>query len=79
MAINYILDNIVCNPVEKENIGYKLDLTDRLVRELELDVDELTFVREDFKRIKQWISNYCYYIGMPLKIQYDSNNPLDKF
>lgn len=77
MAINYILDNIVCNPVEKENIGYKFDFTDRLVRELELDVDELTFVREDFKRIKQWISNYGYYVGMPLKIQYDSNNTID--
>jgi len=75
--IKYILDGLECNPVNKEEIGYKFDFTDRLVRELELDVDELTFVREDFKRIKQWRSNYGNYVGMPLTIQYNANNSIN--
>jgi len=75
--IKYFLNNIECNPVDKEDINYIFNFNDRLVRELEIDTDSLTFVREDFKRINDWRSNYGDFVGMPLKIQYDSSNYID--
>jgi hypothetical protein len=70
--IRYFLNGTECNPKNKDSVNYVFDFTDRQLRELELSVDALEFVREDFDAIKQWISIYGYFVGMPLDIKYSN-------
>jgi hypothetical protein len=76
--IRYYLNGTECNPKNKDSVNYVFDFTDRQLRELELSVDTLEFVREDFDAIKQWISIYGYVVGMPLDIKY-SNGQVVKY
>lgn len=76
--IRYYLNGTECNPANKDNVNYVLDFSDRQISELELSVDTLEFVREDFDAVKQWISLYGYYVGMPLDIKY-SNGAIVKY
>jgi hypothetical protein len=70
--IRYYLNGTECNPKNKDSVNYVFDFTDRQLRELELSVDTLEFVREDFDAIKQWISIYGHFVGMPLDIKYSN-------
>ena len=72
--IKYILDGIDCNPKNKEEIEYVFDFTDRQIRELEISADSLTFVKEDYDRIKDYIALNGYFVGMPLDIQYSNGS-----
>jgi hypothetical protein len=76
--IRYYLNGTECNPKNKDSVNYVFDFSDRQLRELELSVDTLEFVREDFDAIKQWISIYGYVVGMPLDIKY-SNGQVVKY
>jgi len=70
--IKYILDGLECQPKNRDAIRYELDFSDRRIRELELSVDALHFVSEDYDRIKTWRNTYGDFVGMPLNIQYSS-------
>jgi hypothetical protein len=76
--IRYFLNGTECDPKNKDSVNYVFDFTDRQLRELELSVDTLEFVREDFDAIKQWLSLYGNFVGMPLNIQY-SNGQIVKY
>lgn len=68
--IRYFLNGTEANPRDKERISYLFDFTSRRIRELELSVQEVTFVLEDYTAIQQWRSTYGDYVGMPLTVQY---------
>lgn len=70
--IRYYLNGTECNPANKDTVNYVFDFTDRQLRELELSVDSLEFVREDFDAIKQWLDLYGNFVGMPLDIKYSN-------
>ena len=70
--IRYYLNGTECNPANKDTVNYVFDFTDRQLRELELSVDTLEFVREDFDAIKQWLDLYGNFVGMPLDIKYSN-------
>jgi hypothetical protein len=70
--IKYILNGVECNPQNRDSIRYVLDFSDRRIRELELSVETLEFVGEDYERIKVWRSTYGDVVGMPLDVQYQS-------
>lgn len=70
--IKYILNGLECNPQNRESIRYVLDFSDRRIRELELSVETLEFVAEDYDRIKVWRQTYGDVVGMPLDIQYQN-------
>jgi hypothetical protein len=70
--IRYFLNGTECDPKNKDSVNYVFDFSDRQLRELELSVDTLEFVREDFDAIKQWLSLYGNFVGMPLNIQYSN-------
>lgn len=70
--IQYILDGQPCNPVNREEINYVLDFSSRRFRELELSVDSLVFVMEDYDRIKVWRNTYGDYVAMPFTITYSN-------
>lgn len=76
--IRYYLNGVECNPANKDDIEYVFDFTERRMRALELSVDNLTFVKEDYDAIKTWISQYGYYVGMPLDIHY-TNGTIIKY
>ena len=76
--IRYYLNGTECNPKNKDSVNYVFDFSDRQLRELELSVDTLEFVREDFDAIKQWIELYGRFVGMPLDIKY-SNGTIVKY
>lgn len=76
--IRYYLNGTECNPKNKDSVNYTFDFSDRQLRELELSVDTLEFVREDFDAIKQWIDLYGRFVGMPLDIKY-SNGTIVKY
>lgn len=76
--IKYYLNGTECNPKNKDTVNYVFDFTDRQLRELELSVDTLEFVREDFDAIKQWIALYGHFVGMPLDVKY-SNGTIVKY
>ena len=76
--IRYYLNGTECNPKNKDSVNYVFDFSDRQLRELELSVDTLEFVREDFDAIKQWIDLYGRFVGMPLDIKY-SNGTIVKY
>lgn len=74
--IRYYLNGIECNPANKDSVEYTFDFTDRKVRELELSVDALTFVREDFTAVKEWKALYGRFVGMPLDIVYSNGTTI---
>ena len=76
--IRYYLNGTECNPKNKDSVNYVFDFSDRQLRELELSVDTLEFVREDFDAIKQWLDLYGRFVGMPLDIKY-SNGTIVKY
>jgi len=70
--IQYILDGAPCNPSNRREINYVASFSARRFRELELSVDTLRFVMEDYDRIKTWRTTFGDYVGMPLDITYSS-------
>ena len=42
------------------------------MRELELSVENLTFVKEDFTAIQNWLDTYGYSVGMPFQVEYET-------
>ena len=70
--IQYILDGQPCNPVNRQEINYVLDFSSRRFRDLELSVDSLVFVMEDYDRIKVWRNTYGDYVAMPFTITYSN-------
>lgn len=70
--IRYYLNGVECNPANKDSVEYVFDFTDRRMRTLELSVNSLDFVREDYEAIKAWKNTYGRFIGMPLDIQYSN-------
>ena len=77
--IRYYLNGVECNPSNKRDINYIFDFSERRIRELEIDVDALRFVREDRTAIKQWIDTYGYSVGMPLDIVYSNGQTVKYF
>jgi hypothetical protein len=77
--IRYYLNGVECNPANKREINYIFDFSDRRIRELEIDVDALRFVRDDRTSIKQWIDTYGYSVGMPLDIVYSNGTTVKYF
>ena len=76
--IKYYLDGIECNPSNKDDIEYTFDFSDRRFRGLELSVDTLRFVLDDFTRIKTWQDTYGVFVAMPLDIVY-SNGTIARY
>jgi ribosomal protein L5 len=70
--IKYFLNGIECNPSNKDEVEYTFNFEDRKSRELELSVDALRFVKEDYTAIKQWLSTHGRFVGMPLSIVYSN-------
>ena len=70
--ITYILNGTPCNPTNRKEINYVLEFSPRSRRDLELSVDSLRFVMEDYDAIKTWRNTYGDYVGMPLDIQYSN-------
>ena len=70
--IQYILNGSPCNPTNRKEINYILDFSSRRFRSLELSVDSLTFVMEDYDAIKTWRVTYGDYVAMPLTIVYSN-------
>jgi hypothetical protein len=71
-AIKYILNGQECQPTNRKEIQYTYDFQASKIRELELSVSDLRFVREDYTRILNWITQYGDAVGMPLDIQYQT-------
>lgn len=72
--IEYILDGQPCNPSNRREIGYVFDFSSRKYRSLELTIDALEFVAEDFDRIKTYKNQFGDYVGMPLDVVYPAND-----
>lgn len=72
--IKYFLNGNECNPVNRDEIEYIFDFRERRVRELEVSVDTLKFVKEDFTAIQFWRATKGDFLGMPLSIQYAPGN-----
>lgn len=68
--IKYILNGSECNPTNRKEINYVLDFSARRFRELEISVDTLRFVGEDYDFIKVWRGTFGDYVGIPLEIDY---------
>lgn len=68
--IRYYLDGTEANPQDARNIRFRLDFRDRRISELEMSVENLTFVREDFTLIKNWLDTYGKGVGMPFSVQF---------
>lgn len=76
--INYLLNGVVCNPLERQAIKYKAVFDGRRFGEFDMTVTNLTFVREDKAAIEAWINTYGYGVAMPFDVQF-SNNFLKSF
>lgn len=76
--IRYFLNGIECNPENRDEIEYIFDFRERKVRELELSVDVLHFVKEDYTAIENWRATKGDFLGMPLDIEY-SNGTVIKY
>jgi len=74
--IKYYLNGVECNPANKDSVEYTFDFTDRRARELEMNVESLKFVKADKEAIDTWLSNYGYFVGMPLDIVYSNGNTI---
>jgi hypothetical protein len=74
--IRYFLNGVECNPVNKDDVEYIFDFTERRARTLELSVDTLEFVKEDYDAIKTYQSTWGKYVGMPLDIQYSNGTTI---
>jgi hypothetical protein len=70
--IRYYLNGTECNPVNKDEVEYVFDFTDRRMRSLELSVNTLDFAKEDYDLIKDWKNTYGRFVGMPLDVQYSN-------
>ena len=70
--IKYYLNGTECNPLNKDNVQYRFDFTDRKIRDLELSVDSLEFVGEDKTVIENWVNTYGNFVGIPLDIVYSN-------
>lgn len=76
--IKYLLNNIECFPKNHKDIEYEFDFTQfKDKTQLELSVTSLVFVMEDYDRIKDWLSIYGYYVGMPMTIIYSDGTAID--
>jgi len=71
--IQHLLNGTPCNPTNRNEIEYVADFTARSSGTLELSVDSLRFVMEDFDAIKTYRSVYGDYVGMPYSITYQNN------
>lgn len=68
--IKYFLTNEEADPKDSKNIRFKLDFRDKRIVEFEMTVENLTFVNDDFTKIKQWISTYGKGVGMPFSVRF---------
>lgn len=67
--IQYYLNGTLANPLNSREINFVLNFRDR-TSELEMDVQNLVFVREDYSLIKQHLQTFGRGIGLPLDIQF---------
>lgn len=74
--IRYYLNGVECNPSNKDEIEYVFSFNDRKQRELELSIDSLRFVKEDYDAIKQWRATKGDYLGMPLDVVYSNGQTI---
>jgi len=70
--IKFYLNGSEAQPQDRKEIRYRFDFNDRTVRELELSVENLTFVKEDFTAIQNWLDTYGYSVGMPFQVEYET-------
>jgi hypothetical protein len=78
--INYLLNGNVADPLNREDIAFRIDYSDRnRISEFEITVDNLIFVNKDREAILQWMSTYGNGVGMPLTIQFSNGVLLPYF
>lgn len=70
--IRYYLDGTEANPKDSQNIRFSLDFRNRRIRELEMSIDNLEFVNEDFTQIKEWLTTFGKGVGMPFDVQFSN-------
>jgi hypothetical protein len=80
--IQFILNGQVCNPLNRatdDNSGfvYGFDFSGSRTKLLEIASQDMTFVREDYTRIKAWLDTRGYYVGMPLSIVYSATTTIE--
>jgi hypothetical protein len=69
--IQYFLNNEPCSPKNKADIKFRIDHSDRSrVKDFEMTVDNLIFVREDKKAIEDYIAQFGRFYGMPFSVQF---------
>lgn len=79
--IQYILNGQTSNPLNRatdDNSGfqYGFDFGGSRTRLLEVTVQDLTFVREDYTRIRNWLDTQGHFVGMPLDVVYTNNTTI---
>lgn len=70
--IRYYLDGTESNPKDSQRISFSLDFRNRRIRELEMSIENLEFVNEDFSRIKEWLNTFGKGVGMPFDVQFSN-------
>jgi hypothetical protein len=69
--IQYFLNNQPCSPKNKADIKFRVDHSDRSrVKDFEMTVDNLIFVREDKQAIESYMAQFGRFYGMPFSVQF---------
>ena len=81
MSIEYVLNGQISHPKEQKTddnsgIPYAFDFGGSRTRLLEISAQSLSFFREDYTRIKNWLDTYGYFVGMPLDIVYSNSTTI---
>jgi len=79
--IQYILNGQTSEPLNRatnDNSGfqYGFDFGGSRTRLLEVTAQNLTFVREDYTRIRSWLDTQGHFVGMPLDVVYSNNTTI---
>ena len=77
--IQFILFGDPCNPTNWKDINYVLDFVGTKEKRIELSVDTLAFVSEDYDKIQTFRNTYGDYHGMPFQIVYPSGLIVDYY
>jgi hypothetical protein len=76
--IQYYLDGTVANPKNSRDINFVLDFRDR-TSQLEMDVQNLVFVGEDYSLIENHLNQFGRGIGLPLDVQFTNGQTIRYF
>jgi hypothetical protein len=69
--IQFFLNNQPCSPKNRTDIRFKIDHSNRSrVKDFEMTVDNLIFVREDKQAIENYMATFGRFYGMPFSVQF---------